>query len=466
MTRPATIAQAAPPIVRGRRAVTSDARGVPMTVSDPSSVEHFETGLRQLQTYFGDPIATAEAALRIDPAFLLGHVLRAAAFATLAERRFTTQARVSLASAEALLPQANDRERALVGAMRFVIDGEWAAACHAFDALLVEHPRDALALQTAHLLDFLRGDAQSLRNRIARVLPAWSPSVPGYSYVLGMYAFGLEECNAYDRAEDAGRRAVGLDPRDPWSVHAVTHVFEMQGRIEEGVEWLESREPDWAPDNGFAFHLLWHLALFHLDRQRYDACLALFDHRIHPSPPDTALQLLDATSLLWRLYLEGVDVKDRAAIVAENWAARLDVERGFYAFNDMHAMMAFAMAAREAEAASLLEDLVWAANEAAGDNRMMSREVGLPVCRAILAFGEGRYADALEPLIAVRNIASRFGGSHAQRDALTVTLIEAAIRSGRTALARHVIAERTAEKPSSGWFWRLHARAGQPPLFT
>ena len=129
-------------------------------------------------------------------------------------------------------------------------------------------------------------------------------------------------------------------------------------------------------------------------------------------------------------------------------------------------MMAFAMAGREAEAASLLEDLVWAANEATGGNRRMSREVGLPVCRAILAFGEGRYADAIEPLIAVRNIASRFGGSHAQRDALTLTLIEAAIRSGRSALARHVIAERTAEKPSSGWFWRLHARAVQPPLFT
>jgi tetratricopeptide (TPR) repeat protein len=437
-----------------------------MTVSDPSSVEHFETGLRQFQTYFGDPIATAEAALRIDPAFILGHVLRAAALATLAERRFIEQARVSLVSAEALLPEANDRERSLVGAMRLVIDGDWDAACRALDAVLVDHPRDALALQTAHLLDFYRGDALNLRNRIARVLPAWSPSVPGYSYVLGMHAFGLEECNEYERAEDVGRRALGIQPRDAWAIHAVTHVFEMQGRIEEGIEWLESREADWAIDNGFAFHNLWHLALFHLDRQRYDACLALYDRRIHPSPPDAALQLLDATALLWRLYLEGVDCSDRASVLADNWAGRLDIERGFYAFNDMHAMMAFAMAGREAEAASLLEDLVWAANEATGSNRMMSREVGLPVCRAVLAFGEGRYADAIAPLLAVRDGASRFGGSHAQRDALTVTLVEAAIRSGRSALARHVIAERTAEKPSSGWLWRLHARAGQPPLLT
>ena len=56
------------------------------------------------------------------------------------------------------------------------------------------------ALQTAHLFDFYRGDALNLRNRVSRVLPHWSESVPGYSYVLGMHAFGLEECNQSDRA--------------------------------------------------------------------------------------------------------------------------------------------------------------------------------------------------------------------------------------------------------------------------
>jgi hypothetical protein len=37
----------------------------------------------------------------------------------------------------------------------------------------------------------------------------------------------------------------------------------------------------------------------------------------------------------------------------------------------------------------------------------------------------------------VRDIAHRFGGSHAQRDVLTLTLIEAAIRSGRRERAEH-----------------------------
>jgi tetratricopeptide (TPR) repeat protein len=435
------------------------ARGLEITASDSGSVERFELALWQLQSYFGDPIATIEAALQVDPELVLGHVLRAAALAGLAERRFQEEALASVVAAEAMLARANERERALVASMRLVVDGEWERGCRALDRVLVDHPRDVLALQTAHLFDFYRGDALNLRNRVARVLPAWSPSVPGYSYVLGLYAFGLEESNQYQAAEATGRRALELEQKDPWSIHAVTHVFEMQGRVEEGIEWLTCRELDWAPDNAFAPHNFWHLALFHLDRHRYDACLSLYDARIHPGPPETALQLLDATSLLWRLVLEGVEGGDRARVLADNWAKRMDVERGFYAFNDMHAMMAFVMAGRDAEAAALLGDLEHAAEHARGTNRMMTQTVGLPVCRALIAFGDARYADAIEALLAVRDVASRFGGSHAQRDVLTSTLIEAAIRSGRGALARHVIAERTAEKPASDWLRRLHARA-------
>jgi hypothetical protein len=230
-----------------------------MTASDGSSVERFERALWQFQTYFGDPIATVEAALQTDPELVLGHVLRAAVLPALAERRFQDQVRASVVAAEALLPRPNDRERALVASMRLIVDGDWDSGCRALDHVLVDNPRDALALQTAHLFDFYRGDALNLRNRVARVLPAWSPSVPGYSYVLGRYAFGLEESNQYQAAEATGRRALELEPKDPWAVHAVTHVFEMQGRVEEGVDWLTSREPDWAPDNGFAYHKLWHL---------------------------------------------------------------------------------------------------------------------------------------------------------------------------------------------------------------
>ncbi|MGH7278053.1 MAG: hypothetical protein ACREJG_05140 [Candidatus Rokuibacteriota bacterium] len=254
------------------------------------------------------------------------------------------------------------------------------------------------------------------------------------------------------------RRALALEPKDGWAVHAMTHVMEMQGRIDEGIEWLESREADWAPDNGFAFHNYWHLALYHLDRQQHARVLALFDTRVHPEPPDFSLQLLDATALLWRLHLDGLDVGRRADAVADNWSGRLERERGFYAFNDLHAMMAFTMAGRDKDAARLLEGLEWTVENGHGTNVMMARDVGLPLCRAILAFGHGRYDEASRQIEQARDIAHRSGGSHAQRDVLTLTLIEAALRGGQPALARHYIAERTVHKPASGWGWRLLGR--------
>ncbi len=142
---------------------------------------------------------------------------------------------------------ANDRERAHAAAGRAWLEGDFHRAVALYGDILLDHPRDLLALQTAHVGDFLLGQSQMLRDRVAQVLPHWNADVPGYGYVLGMYAFGLEEMNLYDRAEETGRRALQLDPRDPWSVHAVTHVMEMRGRTSDGIRWLNGRRDDWAP---------------------------------------------------------------------------------------------------------------------------------------------------------------------------------------------------------------------------
>jgi tetratricopeptide (TPR) repeat protein len=436
-----------------------DARGIPVSCSNAAALDLFEEALGQYHGYVGDPLATIDQALELAPDFVLGHLFKAIVLMTFSERRFAESARESLVSAQALLASTNSRERTLAAAASRLVDGDWDGACDAFDAVLVEHPRDAFAIQSAHLMDFYRGDSLNLRNRILRVLPHWTPGVPGYPFVLGMQAFGLEECNQYPEAEQAGRRAVELQPKDVWAIHAVTHVLEMQGRIEEGIGWLERRTSDWAPGNGFAYHNWWHLALFYLDGKAYERATALYDKEIHGTRPDFALQLVDATSLLWRLRLDGADIGSRAEAVADNWALRLDNERGFYAFNDAHAMMAFVLAGRRREAARILADLEWTVMNGQGVNVMMAREVGLPVCRALEAFGEEKYGEAVRLLLPVRDIACKFGGSHAQRDVLTLTLIEAAIRDNQHKLARHYIAERTVTRPDGKWGQRLMRRA-------
>ena len=435
-----------------------DVRGVPVSHADAQALDAYETALRQFQSYMGDPVATIDGALAQSPDFVIGHLFRALAMFTMGEKSLLPAVEASLAEAELRRDTANDRERRLMEATRRLAGGDWHGGCLQLDRALVEHPRDALALQVAHLTDFYRGDALNLRNRVSRVLPNWDESVPGYSYVLGMHAFGLEEMNQYAEAEAVGRRALDIERRDGWAVHAVTHVMEMQGRIDEGVAWLTAREGDWAPDNGFAFHNWWHLALFHMDAQRYDDALALYDDRIHPGPAQFALTMVDASALLWRLLLDGVDVGVRFASLADEWEARLEQDRGFYAFNDVHAMLAFAATGRTAAAGRVIANLS-AAAAGSGTNAAMAADVGLPVARALAAFGQGRYAEALDALEPVRDIAHRFGGSHAQRDLLSLTMIEAALRAGMGARARHFIAERLVHKPRSLWGGRLAARA-------
>src|SRR4029078_9878599 len=125
---------------------------------------------------------------------------------TMAERRFAAMAREALDGARAHVQAANERERGLLAAGDALVEGRWDQACAALDRVLADAPRDALALQTAHLMDFYRGDALNLRNRVSRVIPHWDASVPGHSYVLGMHAFGLEEMNQYPEAEAAALR--------------------------------------------------------------------------------------------------------------------------------------------------------------------------------------------------------------------------------------------------------------------
>jgi len=61
-------------------------------------------------------------------------------------------------------------------------------------------------------------------------------------------------------------------------------------------------------------------------------------------------------------------------------------------------------------------------------------------------------------LLPIRTIAHRFGGSHAQRDILTQTLIESAICADNTGLASNLISERSVHKPFSPLTRRFNAK--------
>lgn len=435
-----------------------DKRGNPVSYGSQEAIDALDRACDLLHAYQADPLAAADNIIAEHPDFALAYAFRAGAIATATDKAFDSELFKSLDAAERLAPKANDRERQHIHAVRAWFDGDWERAIETWGRVSMEHPRDLLALQFAHLGDFYLGYSHMLRDRVARVMPRWDNQIPGFGFVKGMYAFGLEEAGDYRQAEEQGREAVALNPQDGWAVHAVTHVMEMQGRSEEGAKYLSSSASAWAPNSMFAFHLWWHQALFLLEANDVAGAFHLFDEDISAGGFGQALELLDGSALLWRLSLLGHDAGDRWKGLAERWESRC--EDGFYAFNDVNAMMSFVGSGNSRAQTQQLDTLKRAA-AGTGTNAMMSREIGVPACEGLVAFGRGDYAQAIASLMPLRAKANRFGGSHAQRDVFSWTLTEAAIRLGNRTLAEALVAERLALKPESpiNRAWKM--RAGQ-----
>ena len=411
-----------------------------------AALDLFDEATAQFAIYRSDPIATIDQALAADPTFVMGHCFKAGLLATTSEQGSEPGIAAALDAAERHIGRALQRERMHLGAARAWLARDFAGAAKLYGDICTEYPRDLLALQIAHIMDFLLGNSTMLRDRPAQVLHAWSERDPQRSLLLGMYAFGLEECGAYDDADAIGRRAQELNRSDIWAVHAVAHVHEMRGQTRAGIDWIKSTSLGWSDHNFLAFHNWWHLALFHLDNEDHQAVLDIYDARIRPVPTRVAGEMVDASAMLWRLRLRNVDVGERWNELAASWEAMGD--DSYYSFNDVHALMAFLATGNQRQIARIVNGLEAAAHRA-DTNGMMSREVGLPMARALCAFERRDFEITIDELQRVRACAQRFGGSHAQRDLLQLTAVEAGLRAGRRSLARALVAERLAQKPLS-----------------
>jgi len=426
----------------------------PLSTGSQAAQARFNDALREIRTFHGDPIATLDAALEHDPDFGLAWITRAIVLAQITDRMFDTEVQRSLRAASAC--RLDDREHSHFSAALAWSEGRLHESTMAFARIAADSPRDALAVQNAHAGCFFTGNQFDLRDMPLAALRA-HPDGEARHAILGMAAFGFEECGDYARAEEMGREAIALEPKDAWAAHAVAHVNEMRGDIAGGRLWLEETSGGWAQDCGFAYHNWWHLGLLCLEAQDHVAAMRLYDERIRPNEAaNVVLEMLDATAMLWRLRLESVDTGDRFARLAPVWEAK--AEDGVLAFNDLHAIMTFLGAGRM----DLAERTLASTKQAAcggGDNAWMTHTIGLPLAEGFIAFEAGRFAEAVDRIASVRSIAQRFGGSHAQRDILSLTALHAAIRGGMRSAAEAIAAERTALKPESHWARSLARRA-------
>jgi tetratricopeptide (TPR) repeat protein len=438
----------------------ADASGNPTTAKNQRALEHFNQALDDFIHFRGALVENIDDSIKSDPDFALGYAYKGYVGVLGTEPKDAAIAKtvVNHFLKTANLSRVNERERLHLQAAKTLLGGDFHSSSRQLAEISREYPRDILALSIGHQLDFFTGNATLLQQRIEHALPAWTKEDTYYSNLLGMYSFGLEESGDYAKAEELGLEAVERNPKDVWAIHAVTHTYEMQANFSKGMRYLDARKNDWAKGNFFLNHNWWHYALYTLEAGEDQRALHIHDSVLFTeTQADLALQLLDATALCWRLYLEGHDVKERFAKHAELWKGK--VEPAFYAFNDMHVAMAFVGAGLELEAETLIESREqWLKIQKLEtvSNVQMTRDIGLPICKAVLAFGRGQYQKTVEYLYPIRHRLHEFGGSHAQRDVVLMTLVEAALR-GNDKRAKEILSERFEVKARSPYNWLKQA---------
>jgi tetratricopeptide (TPR) repeat protein len=425
--------------------MTQDAQGHYLSGATVEAATAYDQAVRAFNLVHGDSIGLFDAARQTAPDFAMAYLGKAWVYAVANDPGLMTQATALVETARPL--RLNEREQAHLAALSHLVEGARAAAVAVLDRHLMHYPFDLVAHQAAALIDGFLGRFPWVRDRSARALPLWSKDQPGYGTLLAFHGFGSEEAGDYARAEDESRAAAELEPLSFWPHHTVAHVMEMTGRPEDGLGWMTAREALWStPGHMNQVHIWWHKALFHLELGQYDAALALYDGPMRATQRALALSLTNATALLWRLDMLGVDVGERWREQADLWEHHADGK--CLVFADIHAAMAELRSGQVARVERRLEAMQQTAAsgvEAAG----LYRTVGIPVVQGLAAFHRGAYAEAVELLLPVRVDLWQIGGSHAQRDVVDWTLTEAAVRAGQRDVALSLAHERLATRPRS-----------------
>jgi len=409
----------------------TDLRGAVASGATRPALDAYERALASWLGWRADDGGALAAALREAPQFVMAHVLRAWQLVGGRDRRRVELARPLVA--RTLSRPANEHERGHLAALSAALADDFEGAKARLGRALRRDPRDVVALQAAHSLDHVTGDVAGMRRRTAAALAAWSRDDPAFHAVLAMHAFALCETGAYARAEDAALAALELDPLDARACHSRAHVFEMTDRADAGVRWMSEHADAWARASVVVAHGWWHVALFHLTAHEPGRALSLYDTRVRGERSREVSDLIDASALLWRIALSGSHVGERWNELADAWEPRIDDR--YCSFTDVHAMLAF-VGADDGERARRLEAALLDSARRQTRHGRTTRQLGLPACRALMAYGRGDDALAVQLLAGLPPIAHRLGGSHAQRDVLHLTLQHAVQRARRPARRR------------------------------
>jgi hypothetical protein len=416
-----------------------DAHDLTLTTAHPSTVAAYNMYAADWIGY-GTHVRSIFDAADADPDCAVVNAHAAAVHMALEAASGFRKARLHLTRARKTARDASDREQAFVAAIHDWWRGNTKSAIKRLRAIVAGHPADIVSAKWAQYLAFNLGDAASMCDTAKDIMPAHRSTAEAW----GMLAFGHEQTNDLHMAEEAGRRALALKGSEPWAQHAIAHVMETQGRVDEGIAFLSAHAKTWADRSIFIReHNYWHLALFHLDRDEPVRALQIFDDHLWGEWPEFAQEQIGAISALWRLEMRGTYVAKRwdpvVAKVVERWHEHI------LPFHDLHFVYALARGGRQRELRDFLASM---ARRGEKDDTGVWDSVANPCALGLAAYAQGRFEIAADLIGQVLPRLHLIGGSHAQRDIFVQTWIDAGLRAGNHSAVAGVLHNRASARPA------------------
>nr|GMD95655.1 tetratricopeptide repeat protein 38 isoform X1 [Ipomoea batatas]GME17606.1 tetratricopeptide repeat protein 38 isoform X1 [Ipomoea batatas] len=331
-------------------------------------------------------------------------------------------------------------EKSVFEAVNYLIspnrDDDLAVELHS--QLLRDFPKDLASLKRAQVLCFYMARADLSLELVEKVLPANEEE----NYIYGMLAFPLLELGRYADAEKAAKKGFEINSADPWTQHALCHIYQYQCCFKEAVQFMEKCSSSWGSLSSFMFtHNWWHVALCYLEghsslervREVYDLYIWKELERSDSTPPEV---YLNAVALLLRVYIrDAIDVfEDRLKILANRLT-----DKSFWYLEwhlDVLTLWALACTGEVSKAEDLLEE-------------------------ALFQYGKGDDKAALELLEPEFDAVNYkiIGASDEQADVFNEVWIILLLNNGHATRAIEAIEKQLKKREGAVFLWRLLERA-------
>jgi hypothetical protein len=318
-------------------------------------------------------------------------------------------------------------QRQLTWALAATANKEFTSAMTLLEDITTQWPEDLVSFKLCEYLYFITGfkaSNQRFLDHSTRLLGANQ----GNGCFLGSHAFALSLTEQYEEAKTTAYDAIDKVAINPWSHHALGHIYLATSAFESGENELVKLQPLWEESGWPALcHNTWHLLLFKLAQEKYDEVLDVCFDKLWLGMCEHQFVHIDfdIISLLWRLDLAGRPAPSfRFSIFAEHLEPHLN--NYVCAYQVAHYLFVLVKSGDTPRAESLIEQI---------EKEGTASPPALVFLNSIVLFSRQEYQSAALMMGQVLENIPSFGGSDGQIDLFYQTYFHCLGKSGEKAKA-------------------------------